>query len=388
MAQFYVMPAISPTMEVGSLVAWRIPEGDAFESSAVIAEIGTDKATMEAEIFDDGVMIKHLIAEGDEVPPGYPIAIFGESKDDDIAALLAEFEKTKAAADAAPAADDAPAQAAPEAAATPAPVAAKRAAPTKAIGLKPTEWMGAVVDDSVLEPPGDIGAANVEPGRVLASPLARKLAGDLGVNLHRLNGSGPGGRIVKADVEGAPRGGGQTAGPPPADEVVRNSPMRKTIAKRLLESHSEIPVFFLTVDLDVAGMVAFRKQLKAADVKVSYNTIFTKCAAKALREFPRANASWNDQSITRHGSIDIGIAVALPDGLITPIVRNCDAKDMQTIGAEIRELAGRAKSGQLKPEEYTGNTFTISNLGMMGIEEFTAIINPSASAILAVGGIR
>ncbi len=399
MAEFYNMPAISPTMELGSLVAWRVAEGESFESSAILAEIGTDKANMEAEIFDEGVMIKHLIGEGDEVPAGFPMAIWGESADEDITELLALFEQKKkelAEGGGKQEEEHREEQEPGSAGETPAP---QPAAPSPAPTRQAQEvdlvrrWHDKPIDPSVQEPPGDIGAAALAPGRVLASPLARKLAAEQGVNLSRLRGTGPGGRIVKADVQGAPAGGASMGGAsraPVADEVVTNSPMRKTIAKRLLQSTQSMPVFYLTVDLDVGPMVALRSQLKEAlpDVKISYNDIFTKCVAHALRDFPRANVSWSDKAITRHGSADIGIAVALPDGLITPVVRNCAGKSLQEIGAEIRDLASRAKAGKLAPDEYTGNTFTISNLGMMGIEEFTAIINPPASGILAVGSIR
>ena len=252
-------------------------------------------------------------------------------------------------------------------------------------------WRGKKLPAAFADPPGDIGAATTAE-RVLASPLAKKIAADKGVDLARVQGSGPGGRIVKDDViEAANKpAAAAAAGPSREDEVVRNSPMRKTIAKRLLESHQDIPTFFLTVSLDMQGFVDIRADLKAKlpDVKISYNDMLVLATAKALAEFPAANASWDAKAITRHGNVDIGIAVALPDGLITPVVRNADQKGLAQIAGEIRELAGKARDGKLTPEEYQGNTFTISNLGMYGIEEFTAIINPPASAILAVGGME
>lgn len=391
MAEFYEMPAVSPTMELGTLVEWRVKEGETFAPQTVMAEVGTDKANMDAEIFDGGVLIKHLIVEGDEVPAGYPIAIIGQSTDEDISALLAEFEtrKSELAAGGDPAAEAEPAAPTPEPAAPATPAATAAApAPPPAPPRKRT-WAGRDLPMHFMDPPGDIGAANVA-GRILASPLAKKIAADKGVDLNRVQGTGPGGRIVKDDVISAAEHG--TAAPMAMaaareDEVIRNSPMRKTIAKRLLESHVEIPTFFLTIELDMQGFVDMRTDLKAKlpDVRISYNDLLTMAVAKSLRDYPKANAAWDPKAITQFGRVDIGIAVALPDGLITPVVRNADQKSLSELAVEIRELAGRAREQKLAPEEYTGNTFTISNLGMMGISEFTAIINPPASAILAVG---
>lgn len=388
MAEFYEMPAVSPTMEMGTLVEWKVKEGERFAPQTVMAEVGTDKANMEAEVFDDGVLIKHLVAEGDEIPPGFPIAIIGQSADEDIGDLMEQFAARKAELDggAAPAA---PAPEAPKAEAPKTEAPKKASAPPAKPKSVERAWHGKALSTSFMDPPGDIGAANVA-GRILASPLAKKIAADKGVDLSRVEGSGPGGRIVKDDVLAAAERG--TAAPvagvaAPADEVVRNSPMRKTIAKRLLESHQDIPTFFLTIELDMQGFVDLRKTLKAQvpDVRISYNDMLTLAVAKALRAYPKVNASWAGDAITRHGAVDIGIAVALPDGLITPVVRNADQKSLTAIAGEIRDLAGKAKDQKLQPEQYTGNTFTISNLGMMGIQEFTAIINPPATAILAVG---
>jgi pyruvate dehydrogenase E2 component (dihydrolipoamide acetyltransferase) len=413
MAQFYEMPAVSPTMEVGTIVAWRVKEGQKFESQAVIAEVGTDKANMEAEIFDAGVMLKHLVSEGDEVPAGYPIAIVGKSADEDISALVKEFEARKAAGKPAtapkaeaPKAEEArpPAVEAgesPSAQKSPPPqpeaVRAEAAVVQKAppgqtlsreLGTPTREWMGKKLSTDTMDPPGDI-RYGTQPGRVVASPLAKAVAADLGVDISRVKGSGPSGRIVREDVEKAAKAPQAAPGRPAAaaraDEVVRNSPMRKTIAKRLLQSHQDIPTFFLTVSFDTNGMVAFREELKKRDVKVSYNDILVKCVARALRESPKVNASWSDKEIVRHGRVDIGIAVAVQDGLITPVLRNADQMTLTEVSTTTKELAGRAREQKLQPEEYTGSTFTISNLGMYDIQHFTAIINPPESAILAVG---
>ncbi|MCB9672743.1 MAG: 2-oxo acid dehydrogenase subunit E2 [Alphaproteobacteria bacterium] len=388
MAQFYEMPAVSPTMEMGTLVAWKIAEGQSFSSGAVMAEVGTDKANMDAEIFDDGVLIKHLVAEGDEIPPGYPIAIWGASADEDIAGLLATFAERKKGGAPAPAAPAAAEPAKAEPAKAPAPAAPSAPAATVEVGSLERSWMGRTLGPNFQEPPGDIRLAAATP-RPKASPLAKKIAADRGVDLGRVSGTGPGGRIVAADVEAAPVGG-TTAVATRSDEVVRNSPMRKTIAKRLLASHTDIPVFFLTATFDMQGFVDLRAQLKAAlpDVKVSHNDILIKAVARALTEHPYVNAQWSADAITQKGSVDIGVAVALPAGLITPVVRNADQKSLSVIADEVRELATRAKAGKLATEEYTGGTFTISNLGMMQIEHFTAIINPPEVAILAVGAIE
>jgi pyruvate dehydrogenase E2 component (dihydrolipoamide acetyltransferase) len=402
MAQFYEMPAVSPTMELGTLVEWKVAEGDAFESGTILAEVGTDKANMDAEIFDEGVLIKHLVEEGAEIPPGYPIAIWGASADEDIDDLLAEFDKRdpspKSGGDEAEASNDDGGEkaakedggdAAEEQDAPPAKPKQTRSEPAE-IGSLERTWMGKTLGQNFQEPLGDRRVASA-PKRVKASPLARKIAEEKGVSLQRLEGTGPGGRIVKADVENAPSGGAASAGAPVReDQRIKNSPMRKTIAKRLLQSHTDIPVFFLTATFDMQGFVDLREQLKAnlPDVKVSYNDILIKAVAKALTEHPFANAQWGADAIVQKGAVDIGVAVALDAGLITPVVRSADQKSLSTIGQEVRDLAKRAKAGKLAQDEYTGGTFTISNLGMMQIEQFTAIINPPEVAILAVGAIE
>jgi pyruvate dehydrogenase E2 component (dihydrolipoamide acetyltransferase) len=376
-------------MELGTLISWRLQEGQDFESSTVLADIGTDKANMEAEIFEDGVLLKHLVAEGDEIPPGYPIAIWGDSSEDDITVLLEEFEVKKQEATA-----DAVAEPAAEAltSAAPAPQPAPPKPPTRAAApAEPTperEWMGTKLSRHFMDPPGDIRAGSKR--RIVASPLARKVAAELGVSLERVRGSGPGGRILRADVESAPSGGSSRPRVQREDRVIRNSPMRKTIARRLLESSQGIPAFYLSATFDVSGFVEMRTQFKsgAPEFKFSYNDMLVKAVALALTEHPEVNASWSDDAITHHGRVDVGVAVALGDGLITPVVRGADSKAIWEIGTEVRDLAGRAKSGQIDVSEYTNGTFTISNLGMMDIEHFTAIINPPEAAILAVGAVE
>jgi pyruvate dehydrogenase E2 component (dihydrolipoamide acetyltransferase) len=403
-AQFYEMPAVSPTMEVGTLVSWKIAEGQPFESSAVVAEVGTDKANMDAEIFDKGVLIKHLVAEGDEVPPGYPIAIWGASKDEDISELLAAFEKRKAEGAAAPAPEakkteepkdeeepEAPAAAKTrESASRPKAEPAREPEPPSTATVR-REWGGLTIDRLFLDPPGDLRFGGSGGRRVKASPLARKVAKSRGVDLARTKGTGPGGRITRADVERGPTNG---VGPAPVaareDVHVKHSQMRRTIAKRLLASHTDVPTFFLTATFDVSGFVRLKDELKVKlpDLKVSYNDMLVLAVARALRDHPEVNASWADKEIVRHGRIDIGIAVAIEDGLVTPVLRDADRMSLSTIAGDVRELAGRARTMKLDPSEYTGGTFTISNLGMFGIEHFTAIINPPEAAILAVGAIE
>ncbi len=390
MASFYEMPAISPTMELGILIEWKVKEGDSVSPQTVVAEIGTDEANMEAEVFDDGVILKLLVEEDDEIPPGFPILIWGKSKDEDISALVAQFQEMKTNMGGAPAAK--PAETAAPATAPPTPVAAP--APAATTGSLKREWNGKTLPNYFYEPLMDARLAGSSPaksaGRVVASPLAKAVAKDKGIDLSSLKGSGPDGRIVRADVDNAkPAAPAGAAIAAREDVVVKNTPMRKTIAKRLLESTQNTPVFYLTAEFDVGNLVAFRAQLKnALDQKVSYNDLIIAAVGRALRAVPEANASWSDKTITRHGRVDVGMAVAVNGGLITPVIRNADSKPVDQIARETRELAGRAREQKLAPEEYTGGTFSVSNLGMMGIKQFTAIINPPEAGILAIGAMN
>lgn len=406
MAEYFVMPQASPTMEVGVVAKWVAAEGAELKPQGVIAQVETDKATMDIEVFDVCVLLKQLVPEGAEVPAGAPIAILGKSKGEDISALVAEFEKNKgkkaaapapapAAAPAAPAAAPAaaaPAAAAPAAAApaaAPAPAAAAPVATTA--GVVPTiTWAGRPVPDAIMEPLGPYIPASP---RLIASPLARAMAADKGVRLASVKGSGPGGRIVVADVEAA--AAAPQAAPVAApvasakvDTTVRATQMRKTIARRLTEVHQQVPVFYLTVTFDAGGMVALKEAAGKRGIKFSYNDLVLKAVAMALVDVPECNAAWQGDSIVRRGSVDLGVAVALPEGLITPVVRSANTKSVRTIGAEVRELAGRAKEGKLAAEEYTGGSFSISNLGMFEIDHFTAILNPPEAGILAVGSVQ
>lgn len=399
MAEIFRLPAVSPTMEVGTIEGWTLDEGATFASGDVLLEVGTDKASIEAQIFEDGVLLKRLVAEGDEVPVDAPIAIFGaegEAIDDLVAQAMDELAAAREAVanggdDAST--SDAPANDAPEPAPSAAPEPAPSAASTASGDIART-WHDQPLAPVFLDPPGDVripgASAPSTPRRVIASPLARAMAADRGVDLARLKGSGPSGRIVAADVDGAPTAGRSAAPPPGQDETIKHTPMRRTIAKRLLASHQDIPSFFLTRALDTSGFVALRTALKAQrpELKVSYNDLLVACVARALRDFPRANASWGDGAIVRHGRVDVGIAVAVDDGLLTPVLRGADQMGLVEIGETTRALAAKAREGTLQPDEYQGNTFTVSNLGMYGIDQFTAIINPPASAILAVGAMK
>ncbi|MBL8619626.1 MAG: 2-oxo acid dehydrogenase subunit E2 [Deltaproteobacteria bacterium] len=395
MAEFFKMPQATPTMEVGTISKWRKAEGEALKPQDVVAEVETDKAVMEIEVFDSAVLLKILVEAGVEVPAGRPIAILGKPGED-IGALLA-------AAGAPAAAPSAPTTAAPPTApAAPAPAPAAPAAPAAAVvvassaGLRPYAWAGEAVHEAIMEPPiwefGD--EAEAAPGQPSgrAAPAARRAAAAAGLDIGAINGTGPRGRVLRGDVEAAlarPAAAPAPAAPAaPTSEVVKNSNMRKTIARRLTAAWQEAPAFYLTAVFDCGALVAFREQLKAAGASVSANDILIKACARALVEVPEVNASWGEDAILRHKQVHIGVAVAIPDGLITPVVRDADKIGLGAISAAMKDLAARAKERKLKPEEYTGSTFSISNLGMMGIEQFTAILNPPEAVILAVGGMQ
>jgi pyruvate dehydrogenase E2 component (dihydrolipoamide acetyltransferase) len=393
MAQFFEMPQASPTMEVGTILSWRKSEGDALAPQDVLAEVETDKAAMEIEIFDDGYLLKILEGEGAEVPAGKPIAILGSSPDEDISELVASYEALKSAPAEAAAPKEEPASETTAPVSPPAPAAPAPTAPAVALkgGLQPVTWEGQDLIEGLMEVPGFVleeGPSPTNSGRLRASPAARRAARSRGVSLDRVRGTGPRGRVTRADVERSGSGGPTIPTHDSAPTVVKNTQMRKTIARRLKQSWSDIPAFYLTACFDCDNLVALRSQMKDAGTKISYNDLVIKACALALREVPEVNASWGEDAITRHNNVHIGVAVALPDGLITPVVRHADAKDLSSIAAEVRDLAGKAKDRKLEPEQYQGSTFTISNLGMMGIEEFTAIINPPESVILAVGSMQ
>jgi pyruvate dehydrogenase E2 component (dihydrolipoamide acetyltransferase) len=403
------MEALSPTMEEGQLVQWLKSEGDEVSSGDVLAEIETDKATMELVARGDGMLRKIFVQAGGTAPVGAVIAVIAGG-DEDISgieghgggAATAETEEGEAQESEEEAEDeeaDEPSRPAAEAdegdkaatkAATPAAKpAAKSAGPSApAQAAKPAP--------SAPRPAAAAPAGN--GGRVKASPLARRLAEELGVDISRVEGSGPGGRVVKRDIEAAKEAGVPAPSVPAWSDAgaefedVPTSQMRKTIAKRLVQSIGPVPTFYLTVDIDMSRVMEARETINAMlekdGIKVSINDIVLKAVAGALRRHPECNAQWHDTYVRRYNSVHLGVAVAVDDGLITPVVRDAHAKGIARIGAEVREMAGRAREKKLKPEEYTGATFSVSNLGMFGIHEFTAIINPPEAGILAVGGVE
>jgi pyruvate dehydrogenase E2 component (dihydrolipoamide acetyltransferase) len=380
------MPKLSPTMEEGQLTRWLKKEGDKVSMGEPLAEIDTDKATMEMQALSNGVLRKILINEGESAPLGQPIAIIGEP-DEDISSLLKSVE-TKSA----PASETAPAEESEE----PEPAAAAESKTPP-----PAEQESSPEPKSEPEPSRD-------GGRQLISPIAARMAAEAGINLSSLQGSGPGGRIVKRDVETAmaekPRSKAASFLPSlaprrPAEKGVvyepsayRDEPvseMRRTIAKRLVTSLGPVPHFFLTSEIDMERAADLRRAINELypDTKLSINDVIIKVAAVALIAHPQVNSSFQDKMIRHYEHADIGVAVATENGLITPVVRSADLKSLVEIATEVRELAGRARARKLKPEEYMGATFSISNLGMFGIDEFTAVINPPEGAILAVGAM-
>ena len=377
-----LMPALSPTMTEGNLARWLKKEGDAVKPGDVIAEIETDKATMEVEAVEEGKIGKILVPDGAQ----------GVKVNDVIAVLLEEGEDAGAIkAAAAPA---------PKAAAAPAPKA--EAAPAKAEAPKPP---------AAAPAPAAPTPAAASGSRIFASPLAKRLAQQHGLDLSRVVGSGPHGRVVKSDIEKAAAGGTAKAAPagakaPPAApsvpgfqafgepefELHPHSMMRKTIARRLQESKQFVPHFYLTVDCEIDRLLKVREEVNAGApkegkgaFKLSVNDFIIKACAVALKQVPAANASWSDEGVKLYKSADISVAVAIPNGLITPIIRRAEDKRLSDISAEMKDLAGRAKGGKLKPEDYTGGSFSLSNLGMFGIKDFAAIVNPPQGCIMAVG---
>lgn len=370
MAKIIGLPKLSPTMEEGTLVAWTKKEGDQIEVDDLLAEVETDKATMEFRSFDRGVLLKILVSEGETLEPDVPVAIIGKAGED-ISDLLAKVE---AGATTAPAAETAPAKEAESATrAEPAMAEAEPAAPSAA--------------EPGLRRDGE---------RILSSPLVRQLARERDIDLRDVRGTGPQGRIIKRDIESY-RGPGAAVvrapvGQRPEPRVEKASSMRRTIARRLTESKQTVPHYYLTIDADIGPLAEAREAmntaLEAQGEKVSLNDLLIKAAAVALRRVPEVNASWIGTEIHHHQVVDISVAVAIDEGLMTPVVRDADRKGVAEIAREVRDLAVRARDKKLQPEEMTNGTFSISNLGMFGIEEFAAVINPPEGAILAVGTIR
>ncbi|WP_194953288.1 pyruvate dehydrogenase complex dihydrolipoamide acetyltransferase [Sphingopyxis solisilvae] len=383
------MPALSPTMEEGTLAKWLVKEGDEVKSGDLLAEIETDKATMEFEAIDEGVVSQILVAEGtDGVKVGTVIAV-----------ITGEGENAGAKA--------APVAAAPA-------TAAKEEAPTsQPVRAEPVEAPSSASAAEAKKDGPSTSSGQTEKGdRIKASPLAKRLAAEQGIDLKALTGTGPGGRIVKADLESAPKGAAapaaasapaapapaSAAAPAAADPIPdfgiphedeKLSGMRKTIARRLSQSMQEAPHIYLTVDIRLDALLKLRGEFNASlesrGVKLSVNDMLIKALAVALERVPSCNVSFGGDVMRKYSRADISVAVSIPGGLITPIITDAGAKSLSKISTEMAELAGRAKEGKLKPEEYQGGTASISNMGMMGIKQFTAVINPPQAMIMAIG---
>jgi pyruvate dehydrogenase E2 component (dihydrolipoamide acetyltransferase) len=408
-----LMPALSPTMEKGNLAKWLKKEGEAVKTGDVIAEIETDKATMEYEAVDDGVMAKIVVPEGThDVPVNQLIAVIAQEGEDPKAAAAAAGKGV------------APAKVPGAAPASP------PASPQKAEGAAQTATAASAAKDA--KPSGEPQATRVPsarqsesetdghaPNRVFSSPLARRLAKEAGIDIGRIAGTGPHGRVVAKDVSAAKEGNGlRASGAAPAAagapaiapsmsdqqiralyeegsyELVPHDGMRRTIAQRLTASVQTVPHFYLTIDCDIGKLVAAREEINAVApkdkdgkpaYKLSVNDFVIKALALALQRVPDANVSWTDAGMLKHKHSDVGVAVAMPNGLITPIIRNAETKSLSAISNEMKDLAARARARKLKPQEYQGGTTSVSNLGMFGIKDFTAVINPPQSTILAVG---
>jgi len=384
MAEIIYMPKLSDTMTEGVVAEWHKKVGDAVKNGELLAEIETDKATMEFESFFDGILLHIGVEKGKPVPVNSLLAIIGE-KGEDISALLAEGEK--------PAADA-------KAGSTPEKAESKEEAPAKEdvkIEAEPADQEGGKAAEPKKAEASKPAStqSNVSGGRILASPLAKKLAEEKGVDLGFVAGTGDGGRITKRDVDHyvpydapeRPSGSGSAMQVESyKDEPV--SQMRKTIARRLGESKFTAPHFYLTISLDMDNAIAARKAMNSQEgVKISFNDMVIKAVSMALRQHPNVNSSWLGDVIRRNNHVHIGVAVAVEEGLLVPVVRFADSKGLAQIGSEVRDYAKKAKEKKLQPSDWEGNTFTISNLGMFGIEQFTAIINSPDSCIMAVGGI-
>ncbi|MFL6209092.1 MAG: pyruvate dehydrogenase complex dihydrolipoamide acetyltransferase [Pyrinomonadaceae bacterium] len=435
MATQVVMPKLSPTMEEGQLARWLKNEGDKVSMGEPLAEIDTDKATMEAQALTSGVLRKILVPAGKTVPLGQIIAIIGEP-DEDISGLLAQAESGAAGAankqrveeqveggqDGAQAelAQVVPGGERTQETIKGQPIKGDVGGPPQ--DYQPGRWMADAAptksEQAGAQSEGSSSGNGQRGGRMLVSPLAARMAADAGINLQTLAGSGPGGRIIKRDIEAAMKAGPQQPATVPAEPQMRAptartqqpaqdfqqptvagaSPyrdepvttMRATIARRLTSSIGPVPHFFLTTEIEMDRVAELRRQLNEFDKenKVSVNDIIIKVVAVALVRHPQVNASFQDKVIRYYERADIGVAVAIDEGLITPVVRAADGKSIGQISREVRQLAERARARKLQPDEYTGATFSISNLGMLGIDEFTAVINPPEGAILAVGAMQ
>jgi pyruvate dehydrogenase E2 component (dihydrolipoamide acetyltransferase) len=373
------MPKLSDTMTEGTLLRWRKKKGDKVEVGDILAEVETDKATMEMESFEEGTLADIFVQEGGKVLVGAPLAL-----------VLKEGEK----------ASDKPKASAPATSTSTAELSTPQARPTVSTGRPLTPRARA----AALRSGGGGAGGNVNAGvRVKSTPLARKIADARGVRLDTVKGTGPGGRIIAFDVENAPVGGGANApviGSSPVAAILPTpiagmpetkvplSGMRRVIAERLLASKTQIPHFYLTIEIDAAPMMAFRKEyIAASGGKITFNDIALSAVARAAMQKPKVNAAFAGDAIIEYGSVNLSVAIAVEDGLVTPVIRDAQNLSLQQISAAVKDLATRARDKKLKPDEYAGGTITVSNLGSYGIEQFCAIVNPPQAAILAVGAI-
>jgi len=442
MATQVVMPKLSPTMEEGQLSRWLKKEGDKVSVGEPLAEVDTDKATMEAQALAEGVLRKILVPEGETVPLGAVIAIIGAA-DEDISSLVSEASSGSAQSERRERIEDSTegrAYGAPDEVASVVPGGERTQKTVEGQPLKgevadsPTSRQGDGAGSDKTRPEmkaqtteADGNGRRAQGGRLIVSPIAARMAAEAGINLNTLSGTGPGGRIVKRDIESAMQSAAQPKQEAPAQQAesrttqapeaqpspaaqqqaatqpvvthafegaapYRDAPvttMRATIARRLVTSIGPVPHFFLTTEIEMDKAAEIRRQLNELDSenKISINDLIIKVAAVALMRHPAVNSSFQDKALRHYERADIGVAVAIEDGLITPVVRGANEKSVGQIAREVRDLAERARSRRLKPEEYTGATFSVSNLGMFGIDEFTAVINPPEAAILAVGSM-
>lgn len=389
MAKISEMTQLSPTMSEGVLVKWLKKKGDSVNPGEAIAEVETDKAVMEMEAFDSGVLLEIIAQEGAKLPVGAPVAIIGKAGED-ISALLTEAKSRSASSPSSASSSSSPLP--------PSPPSAEKKAETKTESIPSEEFVSKEPEreNSIQNPSRGLSPSAVE-GRIKASPLARKLAEDSGVDLSRIRGTGPEGRILKRDIES-----GIPAFLSPAspfleanfqEEKLPISGMRRTIASRLVHSKTHQPHFYLDMEIDAEPLVQLRENfnsdLKASgeEIKLSLNDFIIRASALSLRKVPEVNSSWREDHILKHGRVDVGVAVSIEGGLITPYVRNADLKTVLEIGRSVKELASRARERKLKPEEFSDGTFTVSNLGMFGIDRFAAVINEPEAAILAIGNV-
>ncbi|MCW7508802.1 pyruvate dehydrogenase complex dihydrolipoamide acetyltransferase [Leptospira levettii] len=400
MAKIQEMTQLSPTMEEGTIVKWLKKEGDSVSPGDILAEVETDKAVMEMEAYDSGVILKIIQGEGTKLKVGEALAVIGKPGED-ITSLLTNLPK-KSPGSTQTTTSETPKEVVPS---TPN-VGTKETASKETSNLQtqavPQSQTTTQVPTPTLPKEKTNGTPSVPRGtlRVLASPLAKSIAIEHGIDLHKVIGTGPEGRITKKDVlDTLTQGIGTTSGgfdTQVSDEVISLNGMRKTIAKRLTESKQKLPHFYLNVDVNAKALENLRKEINdfqtaqnpESPTKVSLNDIIVKATASALKLHPKVNASFQGDSILQFGRIDVGIAVSIDGGLLTPVIRDANRKSIQQISIEVKELAKKARERKLKPEEFTNGTFTISNLGMYGISRFTAIINEPESAILAVGSVE